>query len=129
MALLAIAQGAVKVGSKLFKGIKKRSAKKKARQEARAEKQNAKLASLENLLGGGGGGATTPVQAANADFISNIVDRLQGGQAVDLPVDIAQDADVIRANRLSGGGGGGNQNMMLIIGGGLLALLLLMRRR
>jgi len=127
MAVLAIAQGAVKLGSKLFKGIKKRRAKKMARQEARAEKQNAKLASLEYLLGGGGGGATTPVQAANADFISNIVDRLQGGQAVALPVDIAPDADAIRANRLSGGGG--NQNMFVMIGLGILALFLLMGRR
>lgn len=127
MAAIAIAEGAIRFGKKIFGGIKKRRAKRKARREERETRQNAKLASLENLLGGGGGRASTPVQAANADFVSNIVDRLQGGESVDLPVDVAQDAEAIRVDRLSGGGG--NQNMFVMIGLGILALFLLMGRR
>lgn len=123
--LLPIASGAVKLGQKIFGGIKKRQAKKAEKRAAKQEKTNAKISSLENLLGGGGGGgATTPVQQGAQGLISNF---LSGGVS-SVPVDVAPNAELVRENRLLSGGGG-NQNMILIIVAALFAILFLGRRR
>lgn len=66
--LLAIASGALKVGKKLFGGIKARRQKKKDKQAAKNEKIDAKLAAAEAQLNslGIGTGASTVSQAGNS---------------------------------------------------------------
>jgi len=135
MAVLgAIATGAFKVGQKVFGFFKKRRAKKAAKREAKAAKlaaktasDNAKIASLENLLsGGGGGGVSTAIQQGGQDFISNLVAKVQGGERVELPVD---ETEASFSSLHRGGGGGMNQQTILIAAAAFLAFLFFGRRR
>ena len=125
--LLGIASGAVKIGQKIFGGIKKRKEKKAAKKAAAATKAAATAQSVQDqfsaLFGGGGGGGATTAQTAIGASSQELIGKIFGGAE---KVTLASDADEIRAERAGLGGLPGGGGILVLIGGAI-ALILLMR--
>ena len=122
--LLGIASGAVKIGQKIFGGIKKRKEKKAAKKAAAATKAAATAQSVQDQFSAlfGGGGATTAQTAIGASS-QELIGKIFGGAE---KVTIASNADEIRADRAGLGGLPGGGGILVLIGGAI-ALMLLMR--
>lgn len=77
MALFGIAAGALKIGTKILGGIKKRKEKKAAKRAAAADKAQAQADEISRLLGGG----SSPGGNVIADSGNSLFARIVAGQS------------------------------------------------
>jgi hypothetical protein len=134
MALLGIASGAIKIGQKIFQGIKNRKEKKvEKKAQALVDAQN-KQAQVEGKIGklfSTMGGQDTQVISGSGNFLAGIKSAFSPNETIAnfQPVSgaVAVNQQNEKAARVSGGMGGMNP-MYLLIGAGVLLLLIFKKR-
>ena len=134
MAFLAIATGAVKIGQKIFQGIKNRKEKKVEKKAAALVEAQNKQAQVEGTIGklfSSMGGNDTQVISGSGNFLAGIKSAFSPNEAIAnfQPVSgaVAVNQQNKEAARVSGGMGGMNP-MYLLIGAGVLLLLIFKKR-
>ena len=134
MAFLAIATGAIKIGQKIFEGIKNRKEKKVEKKAAALVEAQNKQAQVEGTIGklfSSMGGNDTQVISGSGNFLAGIKSAFSPSQptANFQPVSgaIAVNQQNKEAARVSGGMGGMNP-MYLLLGAGVLLLLIFKKR-
>lgn len=127
MALLGIASGALKIGQKIFAGIKNRKekkAEKKAAQaaqaKARAESVAFKIDSLQGLISPDAGSQSI---SGAGNLLANIKAQLGGS------VNPANPSQAVQAQNAALASGGGFNPMYVMIGFGALLILFLLKKR
>lgn len=134
MAFLAIATGAIKIGQKIFQGIKNRKEKKVEKKAAALVEAQNKQAQVEGTIGklfSSMGGNDTQVISGSGNFLAGIKSAFSPNEAIAnfQPVSgaVAVNQQNKEAARVSGGMGGMNP-MYLLIGAGVLLLLIFKKR-
>ena len=131
MAFLAIATGAIKIGQKIFQGIKNRKEKKVEKKAAALVEAQNKQAQVEGTIGklfSSMGGNDTQVISGSGNFLAGIKSAFSptaNFQPVSGAVAVNQQNK--EAARVSGGMGGMNP-MYLLLGAGVLLLLIFKKR-
>lgn len=131
MALLGIASGALKIGQKIFQGIKNRKEKKvEKKAQALVDAQN-KQATVNEKIGAVfasmGGGQGTQAISASGNLLAGIKAAFSPNKdiAAFQPV---SGANAVAKQNADAAGGGGMNPMFLLLGAGLLILLIFKKR-
>jgi hypothetical protein len=134
MAFLAIATGALKIGQKIFQGIKNRKEKKVEKKAAALVEAQNKQAQVNGQIGAllsSMGGNDSQVISGSGNFLAGIKSAFSPNEAIAnfQPVSgaVAVNQQNKEAARVSGGMGGMNP-MYLLIGAGVLLLLIFKKR-
>lgn len=135
MALLGIAKGAIKIGQKIFQGIKNRKEKKVEKKAAALVEAQQKQAQVQGKIGevfSSLGGADTQVISGAGNFLAGIKSAFSPNETIAnfQPVSgaVAVNQQNEKAARVSGGMMGGMNPMYLLIGAGVLLLLIFKKR-
>jgi len=131
MAFLAIASGAIKVGQKIFQGIKNRKEKKvEKRAAALVEAQqkeaqvNAKIGTLLSSMGGN----DTQVISGSGNFLAGIKGAFTTNKEI-ANFQPQTGAQAIKTQNIEAASSGGGMNPMYLIAAGAVLLLLVFKKR
>lgn len=131
--LLGIASGAVKVGQKIFQGIKNRKEKKIEKRAAALVEAQEKKAAVEGKFGAlfstMGAAEGTQAISGSGNFLAGIKSAFTPSKEIAnfQPVSGAQ--AVVKQNEQAAAAAGGGMNPMYLLIGGALLLLLVFKKR
>lgn len=133
LGILAIAQGAIKIGQKIFQGVKARKEAKIEKAANRLEIQRSSLADVSKFF-------TPGIVQSNPNLLGqlgSLINPSAGLQAISgagnalamAKGDVQPQNANMAAGEQVGGNAGGGMNPILLIGAGIVLLLLLMKKR